>query len=70
MHHAADFSYRSLELVCRKQAALSYTPDARRELLRMALEYRRLAELLDQQPAEADAPELQKRSAGGLRDLR
>jgi hypothetical protein len=54
MHHPADPSYRSLELLCRRQAALSSTPDAGRELLRMALEYERLADLQDKRTAEID----------------
>jgi hypothetical protein len=37
-----NFSYRSLELLCLQQAKLSATPEAREELERMALEYRRL----------------------------
>jgi hypothetical protein len=40
----ANFSYRSLELLCHRQAKLSATPAARKELERMALEYKRLAE--------------------------
>jgi hypothetical protein len=39
MDHPPNFSYRSLELLCRKQAALSSTPDTRKKLERMALEY-------------------------------
>lgn len=54
MDQIANISYRSLEVVCRKQAALSSTPDTRRELLRMALEYQHLADLLDQQRSELD----------------
>jgi hypothetical protein len=52
--HLADFSYRSLELLCRKEAALASTPDTQRELLRMSLEYQRLADLLDLSAAESD----------------
>jgi hypothetical protein len=40
----ANFSYRSLELLCRQQAKLASTPDARNELERMALEYKALAD--------------------------
>jgi hypothetical protein len=40
----ANFSYRSLELLCRQQAKLAATPDARNELERMALEYKTLAD--------------------------
>jgi hypothetical protein len=49
MHHLATFSYRSLELLCRNQAAMASTDDTRRELLDMALEYQRLADSSDQQ---------------------
>jgi hypothetical protein len=51
---AANFSYRSLELLCRLQAKLSATPDTRNELERMALEYKQLA---DSQEHEAAKPE-------------
>jgi hypothetical protein len=47
MHHLLNFSYRSLELLCRQQAALSATPDTRKELERMAREYAALADRLD-----------------------
>jgi hypothetical protein len=40
-------SYRSLELLCRHQAKLSSTPDAREELERMAEQYRRLADWVE-----------------------
>jgi len=46
---SANFSYRSLELLCRQQAKLADTPDARIELERMALEYKRLADLQEHQ---------------------
>jgi hypothetical protein len=49
MHHLADSSYRSLELLCREQAALASTADIRRELERMAIEYKRLADWQDRQ---------------------
>jgi hypothetical protein len=45
----ANFSYRSLELLCRQQARLAATPEARNELERMALEYRQLADRQEQQ---------------------
>lgn len=38
-------SYRELESLCRQQAKLSATPEARNELERMALEYKQLADL-------------------------
>ena len=53
MHHHQNVHYRSLELICRQQAALSLTPETRKELERMALEYRRIADWLDQRRAEA-----------------
>jgi len=56
MHHAADFSYRSLERLCRKQAAITSCADTRRELERMALEYQRLADWQDRQRPEGDRP--------------
>jgi hypothetical protein len=37
-HDLPNFSYRSLEAVCRAQAAMTSCPDTRRELERMALE--------------------------------
>jgi hypothetical protein len=49
-------SYRSLEALCRLQAATSATPLARKELERMAHEYKRLADWLDRQLPEADRP--------------
>ncbi len=42
-----NFSYRSLELLCRKQAELSSTPEAAKELEAMAREYRALADHLE-----------------------
>jgi hypothetical protein len=48
----ANFSYRSLELLCRLQAKLSATPDARNELERMALEYKQLADSQEHRRAE------------------
>jgi hypothetical protein len=48
----ANFSYRSLELLCRRQAKLAATPEARNELERMALEYKQLADYQEHQPAE------------------
>jgi len=56
MHHQLNESYRSLELLCREQAAISSTPAARIELERMALEYKRLADWLDHQWPEEDRP--------------
>jgi hypothetical protein len=50
----ANFSYRSLELLCRQQAKLSSTPEVRQELERMALEYGRLADWLEHQWPEPD----------------
>ena len=45
--------YRSLELLCRQQAAISTTPGAKEELERLAREYAMLADWLDRQRAEA-----------------
>jgi hypothetical protein len=54
MHRLPNKSYRSLELLCREQAAIAAMPAARKELERMALEYRRLADWLEHQGPEAD----------------
>jgi len=56
MHHLVTESYRSLELLCRSQAAVSVTPLARQELERMALEYKRLADWLEYRRLEANLP--------------
>jgi hypothetical protein len=48
----ANFNYRALEALCRQQARLSATPDARNELERMAREYKRLADWQEQQRLE------------------
>jgi hypothetical protein len=50
----ANFSYRSLETLCRQQAKLSATPDARNALERMALEYKQLADRQERQRPERD----------------
>jgi len=50
MPHIDNFSYRSLELLCRHQAAVACTPETRRELEIMAVEYQRLADSQDRQP--------------------
>jgi hypothetical protein len=49
-----NVSYRMLELLCRQQARLSTTPEARNELERMALEYTKLADWQERQWPEAD----------------
>ena len=46
-------SYRSLELLCRQQAAISTTPGAKEELERLAREYAMLADWLHRQQADA-----------------
>jgi hypothetical protein len=51
---SANFSYRSLELLCRQQAKLSAKPEVRSELERMALEYKQLADCQERQWPEAD----------------
>jgi len=53
MDRLKNASYRSLEFLCRKQAALTSLPEARIELKRMAREYQQLADLLDRDRAEA-----------------
>jgi len=45
-------SYRSLEALCRAQAAIASCPEARRELERMALEYKASADRLDRQTSQ------------------
>ena len=50
----ANFCYRSLELLCRRQAKLSATPDLLDELERMALEYKKLADRQEDQWPEPD----------------
>jgi len=50
----ANVSFRSLELLCRLQAKLSATPDARNELERMAFEYRLLADSQERRWPDAD----------------
>jgi hypothetical protein len=47
-------SYRSLELLCHQQAELSSTLGTRKELERMALGYKRLADGLERQWPEVD----------------
>jgi hypothetical protein len=65
MHPAPNFSYRSLELLCRQQAALAATASTRRELECMALEYKELADRLDrQQPSWAGGSPHDVLSAG------
>jgi hypothetical protein len=48
-------SYRSLESLCRQQAALSSNPAARRELEAMAREYAAMADWLERQWPEKSA---------------
>ena len=50
----AQHSWRSLERLCRRQASLAATPEARTELERMALEYKRLADWQDRQWPEPE----------------
>jgi hypothetical protein len=49
MHRLANESYRSLELLCRAQAALSSTSGARKELEAMAREDAVMADWLERQ---------------------
>jgi hypothetical protein len=58
MHHdLPNVSYRSLEALCRAQAAMTSSPDARRELERMAREYKASADWLDWQRSKSDEME-------------
>ena len=50
----ANFSYRSFETLCHQEAKLAATPEARNELERMALEYKRLADWQEHQWPELD----------------
>ena len=54
--HQQDDSYRSLERLCRGQAAIATTPGARLALERMALEYKGMADWLEQQWPEPEQP--------------
>jgi hypothetical protein len=54
MDRLSNYSYRSRELLCRKQAALPSNLASRRELEHMALEYGRPADLQERQRAQAD----------------
>jgi len=56
MHHdIPDFSYRSLERLCRAQAAITSCAETRQELERMALEYKKSADWVDRQQAEMES---------------
>jgi len=57
MHHPRNATYRSLEKLCRQQAALSATPAAREELESMAREYAALARRQEHQCPEESPPE-------------
>ncbi len=52
MHRTVNESYRSLERLCRNQAALSSTSAARQELEAMAREYAAMAEWWERQWSE------------------
>jgi hypothetical protein len=55
MQHPPRESYRSLELVCRNQAALASSKETKIALEAMAAEYRKLADWVERQsPDEAD----------------
>jgi len=56
MHHPKNSSYRSLEELCRQQAALSSTPAAREQLESMAREYAALARWQEQTRPEESPP--------------
>jgi hypothetical protein len=49
-----DFSYRSLELLCRGQAALASTHETRLALEMMAAEYQKLADQQERQRRELE----------------
>jgi hypothetical protein len=49
MHHSPNAPYRSLELLCREQAALSSNKETRSALEAMASEYRKLADWVERQ---------------------
>jgi len=53
--HLANESYRSLELLCRQQAALASNPGAREQLEAMAREYAAMADWLERQWPEESA---------------
>jgi len=55
MHPLVKESYRSLELMCRAQAALSSTAGAREELEAMAREYALMADWVERQSPEDPA---------------
>jgi hypothetical protein len=56
MHQPVNETYRSLELLCRQQAALSMTSAARQELEAMAREYAAMADwLMRQSPEQREA---------------
>jgi len=59
MHHPRNSLYRSLEELCRQQAALSATPAAREELESMAREYAALARRQERQCREESPPKNQ-----------
>ncbi|WP_404543293.1 hypothetical protein [Bradyrhizobium sp. USDA 223] len=47
MDYLPNYSYRSLEVLCRRQACQTGNPKAKRELETMAREYMQLAELAE-----------------------
>jgi hypothetical protein len=55
MPHLQNFSYRSLERLCRMQARLASTRATRDELERMACEYATLADHHEQLPPTDDS---------------
>jgi len=57
MHRPQNDSYRSLELQCRLQAAISTNPDTRKELERMAQEYKLWSDLLKGYSPAAHRPQ-------------
>lgn len=60
-----DYSYRSLELLCRNQAALSSREETKKVLEEMAREYQQIADLVDrQQVADQQAEPLDAARVG------
>jgi len=49
MHRSPNSAYRTLELLCRNQAALSSTKETKSALEAMAAEYRKLADWVERQ---------------------
>jgi hypothetical protein len=55
MQHPPQESYRSLELLCRNQAALASSKETKIALEAMAAEYRKLADWVERQSTADEA---------------